>query len=55
MELSYQHMGVIFGFQEVLEIVKNDIQEMEVGATEVQRAVYKEFKKKDYNALFLIH
>ncbi|RDX95471.1 hypothetical protein CR513_22010, partial [Mucuna pruriens] len=31
-------MGVIFGFQEVLKIVKNDIQEVEVGATEMQRS-----------------
>ncbi|RDX74740.1 hypothetical protein CR513_45470, partial [Mucuna pruriens] len=43
-------MGVIFSFQ-VLEIVKNDIQEVEVGATEVQRAIYKESKKKDCKAL----
>ncbi|RDY14474.1 hypothetical protein CR513_00463, partial [Mucuna pruriens] len=48
-------MGVIFGFQEVLEIVKNGIQEMEVGATEVQRAAYRESKKKDCKTLFLIH
>ncbi|RDX99728.1 hypothetical protein CR513_17192, partial [Mucuna pruriens] len=27
-------MGVIFGFQEVLEVVKNDIQEVEVGVQE---------------------
>ncbi|RDX99264.1 hypothetical protein CR513_17703, partial [Mucuna pruriens] len=33
----------------------NDIQEVEVSATEVQRAVYKESKKKDCKALFLIH
>ncbi|RDY01707.1 hypothetical protein CR513_14927, partial [Mucuna pruriens] len=38
-------MGVIFSFQEVLEIVKNGIQEVEVSATKVQRAIYKESKK----------
>ncbi|RDX90898.1 hypothetical protein CR513_27188, partial [Mucuna pruriens] len=48
-------MGVMFGFQEVLETVRNDIQEVEVGAIEVQRVVYMESKKKDYKALFLIH
>ncbi|RDY02147.1 hypothetical protein CR513_14447, partial [Mucuna pruriens] len=32
-------MGVTFGFQEVLEIVKNDIQEVEVGAAEVQKEI----------------
>ncbi|RDX86557.1 hypothetical protein CR513_32105, partial [Mucuna pruriens] len=48
-------MGIIFGFQEVLEIVKNDIQEVEVGTIKVQRTIYKESKKKDCKALFLIH
>ncbi|RDY11003.1 hypothetical protein CR513_04403, partial [Mucuna pruriens] len=48
-------MGVIFSFQEVLEMVKNGIQEVEVGATEVQREVCRESKKKDCKALFLIH
>ncbi|RDX97843.1 hypothetical protein CR513_19348, partial [Mucuna pruriens] len=46
--------GVIFGFQEVLKIIKNDIQEVEVNVAEVQRVVYKESKKKDCKALFLI-
>ncbi|RDY01198.1 hypothetical protein CR513_15501, partial [Mucuna pruriens] len=41
-------MGVIFGFQEVLEIVKNDIQEVEVGATEG-------VQEEDCKTLFLIH
>ncbi|RDX91092.1 hypothetical protein CR513_26982, partial [Mucuna pruriens] len=39
----------------VLEIVKNDIQKVEVGAIEVQRAIYKESKKKDDKTPFLIH
>ncbi|RDX90879.1 hypothetical protein CR513_27208, partial [Mucuna pruriens] len=33
----------------------NGIQEVEVDAIEVQSAVYKESKKKDYKTLFLIH
>ncbi|RDX87735.1 Callose synthase 10, partial [Mucuna pruriens] len=40
-------MGVIFGFQEVLEIVKNNIQEVEVGDTKGVQ--------EDCKALFLIH
>lgn len=48
-------MGVIFGFQEVLEIVKNGVEELEEGATMVQREVHRESKKKYYKALFLIH
>lgn len=48
-------MGVIFGFQYVLEIVKNGIHEVEEGAKEAHKAVYKESKRKDCKALFLIH
>ncbi|RDY02942.1 hypothetical protein CR513_13544, partial [Mucuna pruriens] len=35
--------------------VKNGIQEVVVGAIEVQRTVCRESKKKDYKAPFLIH
>jgi len=46
-------MGVIFGFQEVLVIVKT-VQELGEGTTKVQRALHRESKKKDFKALFLI-
>ncbi|XP_019435960.1 PREDICTED: uncharacterized protein LOC109342429 [Lupinus angustifolius] len=48
-------MKAIFGFQEVFEIVQLGYQEIEEGATEAQRATYKEAKKKDCKALFLLH
>uniref|UniRef100_A0A151UDK6 Uncharacterized protein n=1 Tax=Cajanus cajan TaxID=3821 RepID=A0A151UDK6_CAJCA len=48
-------IGIIFGFQEVLEIVKNIIQEMEEGATETQQETYRELKKKECETLFLIY
>ncbi|XP_019455117.1 PREDICTED: uncharacterized protein LOC109356241 [Lupinus angustifolius] len=49
------HMKAIFGFQEVLEIVQKGYQEIGDGATEAQRAMYNEAKKKDCKALFLIY
>ncbi|RDX85679.1 hypothetical protein CR513_33095, partial [Mucuna pruriens] len=48
-------ISIIFGFQEVLEIKKNDIQEVEVGGIEVQMAIYNDSKKKDCKPLFLIY
>ncbi|XP_019429218.1 PREDICTED: uncharacterized protein LOC109336858 [Lupinus angustifolius] len=47
-------MKAIFGFQEVYEIVQFGFQEIGDNATEAQRATYKEAKKKDCKALFLI-
>lgn len=48
-------MGVIFGFQDVKDLVMNGIPEEVEGATDVQTAAHKEMKKKDCKALFLIH
>lgn len=48
-------MWMIFGFQEVLEIVNRGIQELAENATYAQRLAYKDSKKKDCKALFLIH
>lgn len=48
-------MGVIFGFQDVQEVVKNGIPEEVIGGTDVQTAAHKDQKKKDCKALFLIH
>ncbi|RDX90887.1 hypothetical protein CR513_27193, partial [Mucuna pruriens] len=45
-EQWYIKMGVIFGFQVVLEIVKNDIQKVEIGATELYRGTDKIKKVK---------
>ncbi|CAL0304814.1 unnamed protein product [Lupinus luteus] len=49
------HMKAIFGFQEVFEIVQKGYQEIGDGATEAQRAMYNEAKKKNCKALFLIY
>lgn len=48
-------MDVIFGFQDVTDLVKNGIPAEVEGATEVQTAAHKAMKKKDCKALFLIH
>ncbi|KAJ1436593.1 Zinc finger, CCHC-type superfamily, partial [Sesbania bispinosa] len=48
-------MRVIFYFQEVLEIVKSGYSEIEENSSEQQKAAYREAKKKDCKALFLIH
>lgn len=48
-------MEVVFGFQEVLEIVKNGYHELGANPDEVQIVAHKDAKKKDCKALFLIH
>ena len=48
-------MKALLGFQDVYEIVTSGYQEPSVSATEAQRSTYKDLKKKDCKALFLIH
>lgn len=50
-----KQMRVLFGYQEVLEIVISGVTQLGAEATDIQRATYKEEKKKDYKSLFLIH
>ena len=50
-----KQMKVLFGYQEVLEIINNGVTPLRAEATEAQKATFKEEKKKDYKALFLIH
>ncbi|XP_050883175.1 uncharacterized protein LOC127086452 [Lathyrus oleraceus] len=50
-----KQMSVLFGYQEVLEIIANGVTQLGAEATDIQRATHKEEKKKDYKALFLIH
>ncbi|XP_019438858.1 PREDICTED: uncharacterized protein LOC109344549 [Lupinus angustifolius] len=45
-------MSAIMGFQEVSEIVEDGIADL---TTEAQRVLYKESKKKDCKAMFLLH
>ena len=48
-------MKVVFGYQDVLEMIKNRVNPLVACATDVQQATYKKEKKKDFKALFLIH
>ena len=48
-------MKVLFGFQEVLEVVTKGIEELATNATKAQRKTYLEDKKKDRKALYFIH
>ncbi|GAU39052.1 hypothetical protein TSUD_396570 [Trifolium subterraneum] len=48
-------MNVIFGFQDVEDLVKNGYNALAADATEAQQTTFREVKKKDCKALFLIH
>jgi CHAD domain-containing protein len=48
-------MNVIFGFQDVEDLVKNGYNALAADAAEAQQATFREVKKKDCKALFLIH
>ncbi|PNX57137.1 hypothetical protein L195_g058543, partial [Trifolium pratense] len=50
-----KQMKVIFTFQEVFDQVNAEIAEHPANATEEQRTTFREAKKKDNKALFLIH
>jgi len=47
-------MRSLFGAQDVLELVENGYEDLAANATEVQRAAFREQKKKDCKALFYI-
>jgi poly(A) polymerase Pap1 len=47
-------MKSLFGAQDVLELVENEYEDLAANATNVQRAAFKEHKKKDCKALFYI-
>ncbi|XP_019457643.1 PREDICTED: uncharacterized protein LOC109358031 [Lupinus angustifolius] len=48
-------MTTIMGFQDVSEIVEKGLPKLTDSSIEAQRVVYKESKKKDYNAIFLLY
>ncbi|XP_019423054.1 PREDICTED: uncharacterized protein LOC109332526 [Lupinus angustifolius] len=48
-------MKVLFGYQEVLEIVQDGYESIGEDATKTQRSILRECKKKDCKALFIIH
>ncbi|XP_019429606.1 PREDICTED: uncharacterized protein LOC109337148 [Lupinus angustifolius] len=48
-------MKALMGYQEVDEIVEQGVPPLVEGATEEQRKMHKEIKKKDCKAMFLLH
>lgn len=48
-------MMVLFGYQDVLEVINNDVNSLVEGAMTAQKIVYKEEKTKDFKAMYLIH
>ncbi|KAK2430024.1 hypothetical protein QL285_028404 [Trifolium repens] len=51
----HKQMRVIFGFQEVQEVIKTAIEDLAETATEAQRTAHRALKKKDFKAMFFIH
>jgi hypothetical protein len=47
-------MKSLFGAQDVLELVENEYEDLGANSTDVQRAAFKDLKKKDCKALFYI-
>jgi hypothetical protein len=48
-------MKVIFGFQEVQEVVETAIEALPANASDAQQQAYRALKKKDFKAMFFIH
>ncbi|MCH79762.1 hypothetical protein A2U01_0000518 [Trifolium medium] len=48
-------MQVIFGFQEVQEVIQEGVTALADNATEAQRTAHRANKKKDCKATYLIH
>ncbi|WJX25474.1 hypothetical protein P8452_14509 [Trifolium repens] len=50
-----KQMRVVFGFQDVWDLVQGGVEPVTESSTDAQKAVHKELKKRDYKALFIIH
>ncbi|GAU30894.1 hypothetical protein TSUD_381070 [Trifolium subterraneum] len=50
-----KQMKVIFGFQEVQEVIEAEITPIAVNATEAEQTAHRALKKKDFKAMFFIH
>jgi hypothetical protein len=50
-----KQMKVIFGFQEVQDVVENGVTPLPDNATEAQRTEHRALKKKDFKAMFFIN
>src|SRR3954470_22145617 len=50
-----KQVKVVFCCQDLWDLVKEGVEPLAEGAKEGEKAAYKELKKKDYKALFIIH
>jgi hypothetical protein len=50
-----KQMKVVFGFQDVWDLVQGGVEPVTSTSTDAQKATFKELKKRDYKALFIIH
>ncbi|PNX87586.1 F-box protein [Trifolium pratense] len=50
-----KQMKVIFGFQEVQDVVETGVTPLPADANEAQRTAHRNSKKKDFKAMFFIH
>lgn len=48
-------MKVMFGYQDILKVIKKGANPLVEGATDAQQATHKQEKKKDFKTLFFIH
>ncbi|KAK2426061.1 putative mitochondrial protein [Trifolium repens] len=51
----HKQMKVIFGFQEVQDVVETAIEPLPANATDAQQTAHRALKKKDFKAMFFIH
>ncbi|KAK2410801.1 hypothetical protein QL285_046143 [Trifolium repens] len=51
----HKQMKVIFGFQEVQEVVENGVTPLVENATEAQRTEHRAMNKKDFKVMFFLH
>ncbi|GAU22960.1 hypothetical protein TSUD_247040 [Trifolium subterraneum] len=50
-----KQMKVVFGFQDVWDLVQGGVEPITDASSDAEKATFKELKKKDYKALFIIH
>ncbi|GAU43218.1 hypothetical protein TSUD_301050 [Trifolium subterraneum] len=50
-----KQMKVVFGFQDVWDLVQSGVEPITDASSSTEKATFKELKKKDYKALFIIH
>lgn len=48
-------MNMLFYYQDVLELIKNEVTPLVEGTTDTQQSKHKEDKMRDFKVLFFIH